>query len=335
MRGSRWAVFFELLCGKESEVRMNEYRGKHASSVPWAVSSTASSHYRSRHLQRNHRRKRIIVFLLILALILAAAPFLDPVLILQTDRVSLTSEDLPGDVGRLRVVYLTDVHYGFFFPDSRVGSLLATINNLKPDLVIFGGDIGDSPEDAIDFFRRVSSLHVRYAMLGVLGETDHGEDDVKRSMVTDAMRDAGVIPLVNEVASVRIGGTSTVYVAGLDDVRMGKPALSALAARTSAEDFVIFVSHNPSVIPESQRVTDRNGRLGWFDLALFGHTHGGQIRGLSGLLDIAGDVEDRYQSGWLTENRSSLLISNGVGTSVIPARVFCPAQIHCIEISVP
>ena len=70
-------------------------------------------------------------------------------------------------------------------------------------------------------------------------------------------------------------------------------------------------------------------------LALFGHTHGGQIFGLSGLLDIAGDVDDRYLHGLLTENRSTLLISNGVGTSVIPARVFCPPQIHCIDISLP
>ena len=126
-----------------------------------------------------------------------------------------------------------------------------------------------------------------------------------------------------------------VYIAGLDDVQTGKPALASLAARTAAEDFVVFLCHNPSAIPESQRSADRSGRLGWFDLALFGHTHGGQIFGLSGLLDIAGDVDDRYLHGLLTENRSTLLISNGVGTSVIPARVFCPPQIHCIDISLP
>lgn len=312
---------------------MNEYRGKHSSSVPWPVSSTASTHYRSRHLQRNHRRKRFVFFVIILILILLTFPFLNAQ-ILRVEKNSIISDDLPSDIGHLRIVYLTDVHYGFFFPEHRIISLASTINSLKPDLVLFGGDIGDSPDDAIDFYRRLPSLHARYAMLGVLGETDHGENDLERTMVMDAMREAGIFPLVNEVLPVRIG-TSMIYVAGLDDVLAGKPQLSSLSTQVSSEDFVVLLSHNPSVIPESQRAEDRSHRLGWFDLALFGHTHGGQILGLADLLNIAGDVESRYLNGWLLENRSHLLISNGVGTSVVPARFLCPPQIHCIDISLP
>ena len=312
---------------------MNEYRGKHSPSVPWAVSSTASSHYRSRHLQKNRRRKKLLIFLAALAVVLLAAPFA-VARFPRTDRVSLVSENLPSDIGHLRIVYVTDVHYGFFFPDRQINSLVSTINSLKPDIVLFGGDTGDTPDAAISFYKRLPSLHARYAMLGVLGECDHGADDLERTMVTDAMRDAGIIPLVNDVVPVRIG-TSMIYVAGLDDVKAGKPALSAVSARTSAEDYVVFLCHNPSVIPDAHRAEDRNGRLGWFDLALFGHTHGGQIYGLSGLFGFAGDVDDRYLRGWMVENRSDILISNGVGTSVIPARVFCPPQIHCIDISLP
>lgn len=313
---------------------MNEYRGKHASSIPWAVSSTAGSgNYRSRHAQKHRRRRKLLMGLALLCAVLLALPFLSP-LFLQVDRVRLTSEDLPADVGHLRVVFLSDIHFGFHFSDRRIRSLVSTLNDLKPDIILFGGDIGETPDDAIDFYRRLPSLHTRYAALGVLGEHDHGDTQLERTMVTDAMRDAGITPLVNDVAPVRIG-SRMIYVAGLDDVLTGQPALASLAASTNASEYVIFLCHNPSVIPESQRATDQNGRLGWFDLALFGHTHGGQIAGLSGLLNIAGDVDDRYLGGWLMENRSDLLISNGVGTSVLPARVFCPAQIHCIDISLP
>ena len=312
---------------------MNEYRGKHFSSVPWAVSSTASTHYRSRHMKRNRRRKEFWIALAVLILVLLAAPFMDA-RILRVDQVRLTSEDLPGDIGRLRVVFLSDVHYGFHFSDAQVSSLISSINQLKPDLVLFGGDIGDSPDDAIAFYRHLSSLHVRYAMLGVLGEADHGETALETSMVTDAMRAAGIIPLINELVPVRVG-TSRIYVAGLDDVLAGKPSLTSVASNAAAEDYVILLCHNPSVISESQRTEGKDGRLGWFDLALFGHTHGGQLAGLHGLLNIAEDVEDRYRQGWLMENRSDLLISNGVGTSVLPARLLCPPQIHCIDISIP
>ena len=45
------------------------------------------------------------------------------------------------------------------------------------------------------------------------------------------------------------------------------------------------------------------------------------------------DVPDRYRSGWLKENRGTLLISRGIGTSVVPCRLFCYPQIHCIELT--
>jgi len=313
---------------------MNEYRGKHSQSVPWALSSTASSaHYRSRHLQRNRRRNKWIIVFMALLIIVVSFPFLSP-LFLQVNRVSLPSEDLPSGIGRMKIVFVSDVHYGFFFSDARVQTLVSTINDLKPDLVIFGGDMGDSPDAAVSFYQKLPSIHARYAALGVLGEADHGQTELETSMVTDAMRTAGIIPLVNEIMPVRIG-TNVIYVAGLDDMLTGKPAVSNLASSVSVGDYVIFVSHNPSMIPDSQRAADASGRLGWYDLALFGHTHGGQIAGFSWLLDIAGDVPDRYQHGLLEENRSTLLISNGVGTSVIPVRLFCPPEIHCIEVSLP
>ena len=96
---------------------------------------------------------------------------------------------------------------------------------------------------------------------------------------------------------------------------------------------MILMAHNPSLIPDAQLATDASGNLGWFDLGLFGHTHGGQMMFFSSLLGIADDVPDRYRSGWLKENRVDLLISHGIGTSVFPGRLFCFPQIHYMEIS--
>ena len=98
-------------------------------------------------------------------------------------------------------------------------------------------------------------------------------------------------------------------------------------------DYVILIAHNPSLISEIQQTRDSSGNLSWFDLGLFGHTHGGQMVLFSGLLGIADDVPDRYTSGWFNENRVDLLVSRGVGTSVFPARLFCPPQIHLIEVT--
>ena len=44
------------------------------------------------------------------------------------------------------------------------------------------------------------------------------------------------------------------------------------------------------------------------------------------------EVGNRYMSGWLEESRAAILVSNGVGTSGAPVRLFAPPQIHLITL---
>lgn len=309
---------------------MYEYRGKHSPSVPWQV--TSSSGHRPRHNIKNKKKRKWIILVILLVLILLVWPFLEARFI-RIERTSLTSEDLSSDIGHLHIVFVSDIHYGYFFSDSRVNELVSKINALRPDIVLFGGDYATDNESAISFFKKLPSIHARYASLAVVGEYDRGESDLDLELLEDAMRAANVTPLVNDVTRLPLGN-SYIYIAGVDDSQTGVPDLAALGKQVSATDFVILLAHNPSVISAAQNTPDKNGKLGWFDLALFGHTHGGQMLPFSSLLDISGDdLNDRYRSGWLTENRTEILVSNGVGTSVLPMRMLCPPQIHYIDIS--
>lgn len=313
---------------------MNEYRGRHAPSQPWAVASTASVR-RGRHQRRNPRRRIRFILLAILLLALLAYPFIESK-ILTVDKKLVASKDLPSDANHLRIVYVSDIHWGFWYSDADLGGLLSRINSLRPDLVLFGGDYATDNASAIQFFQHLQSqlkIHTRYGIYGVLGENDVGETAFDRQRLTEAMIAAEVTPLVNQTVPVYIGSGSKILIAGLDDAIAGKPAIKSVASSVSGSDYVILLCHNPSVIPEAQRATDSSGSLGWFDLGLFGHTHGGQMMFFSSLLDIAGDVPDGYRSGWLRENRSELLVSRGVGTSVIPFRLGCYPQIHLIELT--
>ena len=161
---------------------------------------------------------------------------------------------------------------------------------------------------------------------------DCGEDEQDRVLLSEAMTNAGITPLFNASESIQIG-TGRICIAGLDDVTAGKPDLKSLVNTLPAADYVIFMAHNPSVIAEAQQTRDASGSLSWFNLGLFGHTHGGQMQFFAPLLGIADDVPERYTSGWFTENRVDLLVSRGVGTSVFPGRFLCPPQIHLIEIT--
>ena len=310
---------------------MNTYQGKHTSSQPWAIASSASG--RGRHQVKNRRRRRWVVLGLVLVLLIVLYPFAEARFFLSTDRVLLKAEDLPPEANHLHIVFLSDIHYGFWYSDARLSDLVNQINGLKPDIVIFGGDYGADNASARQFFSRLPSVHARYAVFGVLGEADRGEADYETETLTDMMRNAGVIPLVNEVSEVRIGSAS-VYVAGVDDARLGTPDVKSVASRVAARDYVILVSHNPSVVPDAHLAVDSSGKIGWFDLGLFGHTHGGQMLFFSDWLGFTDDIPARYHSGWMTENRADILVSRGVGTAGIPARLFCTPQIHLIELTV-
>ena len=310
---------------------MNDYRGKHISSAPWASSPSS---YRGRHRVRNRKRRRWLIPVLILLAALLAWPLAEAKL-LTTERVQLKADQLPAEANNLRIVYLSDIHYGFWFSDGDLNRLVSRINGLRPDLVLFGGGYAADHASALRFFRQLRSgekIRSRYGTFGVVGDTDRGESDFDLAELTEEMANADVEPLVNRSVPVPIGA-ARIYIAGVDDVIAGRPDLKAVARSVSASDYVIFLSHNPSVIPDAQLAKDASGNLGWFDLGLFGHTHGGQMLFFSSLLGHTEDIPERYRGGWLKENRVDLLVSRGVGTTGFPGRLFCPPQIHYIEVS--
>jgi hypothetical protein len=310
---------------------MKDYRGKHVSSAPW---NTSSPSYRGRHRIRNRRHRKWIILVLVLVGFMLAWPLIEARL-LGTERVQLKADQLPAEANNLRIVYLSDIHYGFWFSDGDLNRLVSRINSLRPDLVLFGGDYATDHQTAVEFFKKLKSgekIRSRYGTFGVIGETDRGESDFDLNELTETMANADVEPLVNRTVPVHIGAAK-IYIAGIDDVNTGKPDLKTVSRSVSASDYVIFLSHSPSVIPDAQLAKDSSGNLGWFDLGLFGHTHGGQMLFFSSFLNLAEDVPDRYRSGWLKENRVDLLVSRGVGTSVFPGRLFCFPQIHYIEVS--
>ena len=147
------------------------------------------------------------------------------------------------------------------------------------------------------------------------------------------MKDKGVTPLVNSVSRVKVG-QSYIYIAGVDDFYNGYPDVKGVAKQVLKDDFVIFAGHSPDLIPDAQKAQDMNGDGHWYDLALFGHTHGGQINlfGWTPFRNVSKELSARYISGWREENRAAILVSNGVGTSVFPVRLFAQPQVHLITL---
>ena len=292
------------------------------------------------HLGR-HAKHRLLMriiqgMVVLLFLFILAYPFLEANT-LTVHQTQIGNTSLSAGMRPLRIVFLSDIHMQSwpFFTQSRLSALVRKINAQNPDLVLFGGDYANSPERTEAFFRALPVIRANYGVFAVFGEHDRPEDPAQMSLLRAAMVAKNVTPLVNDVVSVRIGTDTVIQIAGLDDISTGSPALTEVSSQCRSEQFVIFVCHNPEVLPDAQIALDASGKRNWFDLGLFGHTHGGQIAPFRELLGIAPTVPDEYTHGILTEGKATLVVSNGIGTSVLPIRLFCPPELHVITATYP
>jgi predicted MPP superfamily phosphohydrolase len=125
--------------------------------------------------------------------------------------------------------------------------------------------------------------------------------------------------LVNEAAAVR----DDLWIVGLDDALAGKPRIDAIdAVPPGVATLAIF--HSPSLF---STIADR------VDLALAGHTHGGQVRlPLLGAI-IVPPESGPFIAGWYRMDRAQLYVSRGIGTSVLPIRFLCRPEVALFHIT--
>lgn len=291
------------------------------------------AHYPLKYRKPPRRRisfSRTLMFLLLLAMI--AYPFWEAGRLTVEER-TVQVANLHLNLKGMRIVFVSDIHAGRFFSQGRVVNLINTINGLRPDLVILGGDYGEDSDGAIQFFRSAPYIQARLGVFGVVGNHDRTEPESNFSLLIREMTKYGCMPLTNNVARVKVGQTYA-YIAGVDDFYNGFPDVAAVASQVSREDFVIFTGHSPDLLPAAFAAKSRENDTHWYDLALFGHTHGGQVTlfGRPLVPNLRPEIGLRYLSGWREENRASILVSNGIGTSNFPVRLFAVPQIHLITL---
>ncbi|MCL2866908.1 MAG: metallophosphoesterase [Clostridia bacterium] len=284
---------------------------------------------RGKHFQRKRHTKLFAV--LVLLALLTAYPFYEAYHLRQED-ITLEIADLPADLNGLRIVFISDIHAGPFFSARRVWNLVHRINALNADIILLGGDYAEDTDGAVRFFQEAPAFSARLLTAGVVGHHDRMERNATLNQLQSAMVAANVVPLVNNMINLPLG-EAKLTIAGIDDYTLGSPDVSGVARRTKAEEFVIFLTHNPGALPEANAALNQDGLPRWYNLALCGYTHGGQVNFFGRpLIEEFRMTESRYLSGWIEENRVPILISNGVGTSYFPVRFAARPMIHLITL---
>lgn len=240
---------------------------------------------------------------------------------LNTTAEEYFSPHLPDVFDGISLAFASDIHFGPLFSSDEALRLYHRLLELKTDLVILGGDYGNKLIDSIAFFNLIPSFPDSMKVLAVIGNHDYGCKGESLEPLLTAMQRKNVVPLVNQVFTIK-KQNAVLAVCGPDDFRCGKPQFGPLITQSSDADFRLFIPHSPDLIPEAQKAGFQ------FHLALCGHTHGGQITLFGHSLHSSSRYRDRYRSGWYREQGADILVSNGVGTSILPMRLGTKSEIH-------
>ena len=245
---------------------------------------------------------------------------------IEIKHIRLSSSRLPSSFKGIRILHLSDIHFGFFYDLDQLQSLVLNIQSLKPDMICFIGDLIDqdfSETEATNISNLLSQIVAPYGKYGVLGNHDYwGNTELVKKCLTSA----GFQVLLNEVTSVRIGN-SMIYISGVDDLLGGTPEISKIFNKNklNPDCYHILLVHEPDYADEVSYHP--------VDLQLSGHSHGGQITLPAIGPLITPKLSRKYHSGlYKINSRLSLYTNRGIGTTILPFRFFCRPEITIIEL---
>jgi uncharacterized protein len=240
----------------------------------------------------------------------------------EAHRVLLSRHDvrvhgLPGALDGLRIAQVSDVH----FPGNQLAARAALehLDRERPDVVILTGDMTESAQAMTQVRDFAADARGSLATVALLGNWEY-RAGVEGGPAREAYRLAGVDLLVNATKTIDVGGIPLSLV-GLDDAVAGHPDVVKARRGAIAGATEIWLIHSP-VFAEAPPA----GVAARPVMLLAGHTHGGQIR-LPLLPPVKPVGAGRFLEGWYRDTFAPLYVSRGVGTTGIPARFRCPAEL--------
>ncbi|MEG2388036.1 MAG: metallophosphoesterase [Clostridia bacterium] len=233
-----------------------------------------------------------------------------------------------------KLLFLTDLHYGRWMGDDKFSRVIDLANAQSPDVIVLGGDLAENERDEARLCaRHLKNLRAPLGIYCVPGNNDYeafgGQYDRFRAMLYAS----GVRLLLNERFTIPVEGGALV-ISGLDESKYGHPDQAVLDFAQGPGDFHLLATHSPWALDEVL------GRAK-VDLALCGHTHGGQVA-LGPLTALAMGYDLRalssrkyfFMQGDHTVDGVRVVVSRGIGCSLLPVRIGAPPQMHLVTFDI-
>jgi uncharacterized protein len=250
----------------------------------------------------------IIIILILISGVCLLLYMLREAFLNKVTKHEMSFQNFPASFGSVSIFFISDIH------KRKISDHIIKEVSGKADIVIIGGDL---TEKGVPFGRvqeNLSKLKQLGPVYFVWGNNDYETDYRKLDAI---LLDSGIKVLANTAVTFESKTGDKICLLGVDDLNAERDRLDLALFDAEDQSFKILASHYPSIAKKIQPEHD-------ISLVLSGHTHGGQIH-------IFG--YSPYEKGKIKVlAQTTLLISNGYGTTGVPLRLGAPAECHLITI---
>ena len=277
-------------------------------------------------------KKITIIFSIIcLLLILCGIYFYFENTTLEVSTYQIASNKIPNEFNNYKIIQISDFHNNT--SSKLTKKIVEKIKNQKPNIIVITGDLIDSTKTnvdiAIDMIKEIIEIAPIYYVTGNHEARTNEYDNLKSQMI-----ELGVKILENEAQEIQLNN-STINILGINDPSFNKERdiLDSEIVKSNMENiqynkdnFTILLSHRPEVF---KIYVEKN-----IDLVFTGHAHGGQIRlpFIGGIIAPNQGTFPEYTDGIYREKDTTMVVSRGIGNSIIPFRVNNRPELMIVEL---
>ncbi len=238
----------------------------------------------------------------------------------------IINQKIPTSFNGFKIVQLSDLHYGSTMLDEELKKVINLVNERKPDLVVFTGDLIDKnykltpkeQEKIINNFKNIKATTGKYAILG--------DEDTEK--IATIFNQSNFVILRDEYDLIYNSKDNPILLIGVNSTSKNPDIDKAF--NYYKEPTHLSNIYTISLIHEPDLAEDINYQS---DLILAGHSHNGNIRipfAKKALFKVAG--AKKYDQDYYHINNSELYVSSGLGTKS-GIRLFCRPSINFFRLS--
>lgn len=248
--------------------------------------------------------------------------------------IAFKNDTIPESFNGYKILQISDLHNKEF--GSKQNKILGKIEKINPDIIVITGDLIDSNNTnidvAMDLIDGIINIAPIYYVSGNHEAWSGSYNDLKSKL-----ENSGVVVLDNKKTeffndrdSIDIIGLADTSFIESDWLEYGGNSETKNLLNKLAEDstnFKILLSHRPELFDIYS-----NSNV---NLVFSGHAHGGQFRlpFIGGLIAPDQGFFPKLTEGIHTSNNTSMIISRGLGNSIIPVRIFNRPELIVVTLS--